>query len=43
MSSFGDKLKKLREANNMTQNDLAMKLGVTQRFVSYYEKGTSHP
>jgi transcriptional regulator with XRE-family HTH domain len=43
MSSFGDKLKKLRETANMTQSDLASKLDVTQRFVSYYEKGKSIP
>lgn len=43
MSVFGDKLKSLREKENLTQGDLAKKLGVTQRFISYYEKGNSIP
>lgn len=41
--SFGDKLKQLREEKNLTQKELALKLGVTQRTISYYENNTSKP
>ena len=34
---FGEKLKALREKNNLTQTDVAQALGVTQRAISYYE------
>ena len=41
--SFSENLKKLREAKGMTQKDLATKLGVSSRIVSYYETGKSIP
>lgn len=39
---FGDNLYYLRKANNMTQTDLANKLGVTHQTVSNYEKGNRY-
>lgn len=41
--AFPDKLKKLREEHKFTQVDLAKKLGVTQRTISYYETGKGQP
>lgn len=41
--AFGDKLKSLRESKKMTQRELAEKLGVTSRLISYYEKGSTFP
>ena len=41
--SFGEKLKQIREKKKMTQSQLALKLGVTQRTISYYENNTSKP
>jgi len=35
--------KKYRERNNMTQEELADKIGVTQRTISYYESGKTIP
>ena len=35
--------KKYREQNNMTQEELADKIGVTQRTISYYESGKTIP
>ena len=39
---FGDNLYYLRKTNNMTQTDLANKLGVTHQTVSNYEKGNRY-
>lgn len=41
--AFADKLKDLREKEKLTQADLANKLGVTQRTISYYETGKGIP
>lgn len=41
--AFSDKLKKLREDKKMTQKELANKLDVTPRIISYYETGKSIP
>lgn len=38
-----DNLIKLRKENNMSQSELANKLGVSQQTVSKYEKGTREP
>ena len=38
LMNFGDKLKKYREDNNLSQRDLAEKLGVEQQSVFYLEK-----
>ena len=36
---FGERIKKLRENNNLTQKELANALGITQSALSKYEKG----
>ena len=41
--NFGEKLKTLREYKKITQKELALKLGVTQRTISYYENNTTKP
>lgn len=40
---FSERLKKLREENNMTQEQLAKVSGVSSRTIQRYECGTSHP
>lgn len=40
---FEDRLKKLRELSNLTQNELASKLGVTKQSVSNWENGNILP
>lgn len=40
---FSDRLKLLRNANNLTQSQLAEKLGLSNKSVSVYEKGSSVP
>ncbi len=35
---FGKRLKKLRQAAGLTQNQLAEELGVTRRIIDYYER-----
>lgn len=40
---FSQKIKELREANKMTQQDLATKLATTATAVSYWESGRSLP
>jgi len=35
--------KKYREQNNMTQEELAKKIGMTQRMIAYYESGEKIP
>ena len=40
---LGDKIKNLRTEHNMTQPDLAEKLGVTVRTVAYYENNERQP
>lgn len=39
----GDDLKKLRESNNFTQQDLAEALGMTRKTVNSYENGATIP
>ena len=41
--NFGDKLKELRKEKGLSQKDLAEKLNVTQRTISYYENSTTAP
>lgn len=41
--SFGEKIKHLREDNDLTQGALGKKLNMTQRKVSYIENGIYEP
>lgn len=41
--NFGDKLKELRKEKGLSQKDLAEKLNVTQRTISYYENSATAP
>ncbi len=43
MVDFGDKLKTLRIQNNMTQEQLAHRLGLTKSVISAYETGARMP
>ncbi len=43
MIDFGNRLKKLRSMNNMSQTQLAERLGVTKSVVSAYENGIRMP
>ena len=40
---LGKEVKLLREQKNMTQAQLAQRLGVTQEYVSLVEKGVKYP
>ncbi len=40
---FGENLRLLREAENLSQKALAQKLGVTQRKISYWETNKVEP
>lgn len=40
---LGKKVKLLREQKNMTQTQLAERLGVTQEYVSLMERGVKYP
>ena len=40
---FSDNLRAMRNAENLKQAELAKKLGVTQRKVSYWETGKIEP
>ena len=40
---FGEKVKKLRKEMNLSQGELAAKIGVSARSVASYEAGTSYP
>lgn len=40
---FGENLQKLRKEKNISQEQLAEKLGVTRQSVSKWESGTSYP
>jgi len=42
-SHFGVRLKSLRESHNLTQTELANKLGVRQTTISNWEKGIREP
>lgn len=39
---IGERIKKIRKANNMTQENLAEKLDVSVAFLSRIERGSSH-
>jgi transcriptional regulator with XRE-family HTH domain len=41
--NFGEKLKQLRKSMQMTQQQLAERLGVAKSVVSYYESGDRYP
>ena len=41
--SFGDRIKRHRTSNKMTQQEFAKRLGVTGAAVSTYENGTRYP
>lgn len=43
MESFGKKLKSVRLAFNLSQRDLADKVGVDQTLISQYERGECQP
>ncbi|MEG1487729.1 MULTISPECIES: helix-turn-helix transcriptional regulator [Lactococcus] len=43
MEYFGDKLRALRMEKNLTQNDLAARLGIVGASVSSYEKSKQYP
>lgn len=43
MSKFGERLKYLRKQSNVSQDDLAKRLGVTRSCVANYEQGTREP
>ena len=43
LNKTGKYLKKLREENNLTQSDIASKLGVSVQAVSKWETGKSFP
>lgn len=41
--NFGEKLKRLRTGQKLTQQQLAERLGVAKSVVSYYESGDRYP
>ena len=41
--NIGNKIKELRKSNNMSQKDLAQKLGVGQSTISEWENATYEP
>lgn len=43
MSKFGTRLKELRTASNITQEELAKRIGVSRSAISMYEKGVREP
>ncbi len=43
MTKFPEKLKELREENNLTQQQMAKILGYTQTAIGKWEKGTRSP
>ena len=43
MNTFGEKIKKYRQDNNLTQADLANKLHVSRQAISKWETGSSYP
>ena len=40
---FGEKIRKLRKENKLSQQELAKLVGVSLRTITSYEKGTSYP
>ncbi|MGE7271410.1 helix-turn-helix domain-containing protein [Brevibacillus panacihumi] len=43
MSNFGGRLKSLRESRGYSTKDVAEAIGVTQRTIQMYEKGSRKP
>jgi DNA-binding XRE family transcriptional regulator len=43
VKKFGQLLRKLRESNNWTQEDLAGELGVDRAYISQLERGVKNP
>ena len=43
MISFAQRLKELRTENNLTQTQIAAKLGIRQQSYTRYENGTGEP
>ena len=41
--NFGEKLHQLRTDNHLTQQDIAIRLGMTKSNISYYETGIKTP
>lgn len=41
--AFAENLKRLREKTGMTQNDLAVDVGVSQTMIAQYERGMKLP
>ena len=41
--NFGEKLKKLRVSQKLTQQQLADRIGVAKSVISYYESGDRYP
>lgn len=41
--NFGEKLKKLRTSQKLTQQQLADRIGVAKSVISYYESGDRYP
>jgi transcriptional regulator with XRE-family HTH domain len=41
--TFGEKLKNLRKGLNLTQQQLAERVGVAKSVISYYESGDRYP
>ena len=41
--SFANRIKQLRIENNLTQKDIAEKLGMTPTGISYWESGNAVP
>ena len=40
---IGDRIKELRKEKNFSQNQLARRIGVSQKAVDYWEVGTNEP
>jgi transcriptional regulator with XRE-family HTH domain len=43
MTKFSERLKELRTSNNLTQKQIADKLGIRQQSYARYELGTGEP
>lgn len=43
MSTFQERIKTLRQENNLSQNALAEKIKSSQKIIDYWEKGASEP
>ena len=41
--SFSTRLKELRKAKNISQNRLAIEIGVTQKAIDFWEKNINEP